>query len=243
MNIATETEKPPADYTHPETRMDKYRGLKKAYEQKLAAPSADRETLTREFAQELQRRDPDLAADIKRWARDGIFLSVAIDSAVESALKRGDLAESEKDHIVREDLKVITATLGTIQKSKKLTDGLIPYEIVLEFAWSVLWVGLQAGLDPKEIENLRARLASEKQRSAAKGSTKARRAKAEVWKSFAAAEAKRIRGVNRTLSKKALAARIEYAWSGETFGKVGRESLMKYIGSLERKELIPKRSS
>ena len=70
--------------------------LKDAFARISAAPFDDREALTKEFAQEFQRRDPETAAKLKRWGGDGWFLRRACEIALESALVRTDLTADEK---------------------------------------------------------------------------------------------------------------------------------------------------
>ena len=57
--------------------------LKDAFARISAAPFDDREALTKEFAQEFQRRDPETAAKLKRWGGDGWFLWRACEIALE----------------------------------------------------------------------------------------------------------------------------------------------------------------
>ena len=220
---------------------NRYETLKKDFERILAAPAADREALTREFAHDLRRRDPETAANIQRWARDGLFLWTSVEFARKSAFARDGLTESEKSEIF-DDVMTVGATLATIQKSNELTNGLIPTDIAIEFAWSAFWIGLRAGLKPAEIKRLREEWFRARQRASAGGRVRQRREASLGWKAHAKDISKRVRDENPEASQEKVAEKILETWQAADVDPPGFRTLVRYVAQLEKRDEIPPRA-
>jgi len=70
---------------------NRYEALREDFERIKGAPGADRKALLRELARDLKRRDPNTAANIAFWTRNGVFLLTAIASALKSANARDEI--------------------------------------------------------------------------------------------------------------------------------------------------------
>jgi hypothetical protein len=122
--------------------------LKDAMARIMAAPANDRVVLTKEFLDGLQRQDQETFSNVITWSRNGAFLWAAVESSVRSAQARTDLSDSDKLNVL-DDAVTFGAALKTLASNPVTRD------IAMELASSALFVGLQAGLKPDEIERLR----------------------------------------------------------------------------------------
>src|SRR5271156_2207790 len=102
--------------------------LKAPFARISAAPFDDREALTKEFAQEFQRRDPETTAKFKRWGGDGWFLWRACELALESALVRTDLTADEKRETLSDAWHSVAALKASVSPE---SHGHLPSRIAI----------------------------------------------------------------------------------------------------------------
>ena len=209
--------------------------LKDAFARISAAPFDDQEALTKEFAQELQRRDPEAAAKLKRWAGNGWFLWRACELALESALVRTDLTADEKRKTLSDGWHCVAALKVALNPE---SHGFLASRIAIDFAFSALLLGLRAGLRPEEIEKIRASQASDMGRRGGVKSGETRKKK--PWQTYVRKENARLKSANPTLTQGDRADKIMASWATKTFTKVRRERLAQFLGELDREGQLPK---
>ena len=207
--------------------------LERLQEEYFQASVNDRSRLLPTLIQKLRDAYPSAVEAIETTIRDGSFLLAIFERSLRSALARPDLDERQRTNMIEDAQNFYRVHSEIINAS----NGLCTREIAIELATNALFVGSTAGLDPDEIEKLRARLLSESQREVAKKGVEARRNK--EWQKFAKDEALRLHAANRSLMLTDIAEKITDEWKPLKFEKVKQQQLFKYLSELMAKNELP----
>jgi hypothetical protein len=218
---------------------DDLRELNQLLQQYAEATIEERERLSPDLGRAINKVAPGLLERADTRFFNGDYLKDMFDQCMERVLARPDLSPDRKTNAI-EDAAVFTACFDLAKRWQvpKLAAH------AFEMATRALFTGLRAGLSPVEIEDLRARFFSERQRSVAEKGGENRRDK--EWRKFAKDEALRLHKANRLLTLTDIARKIENAWETEDFEKVEFQQLFKYLSTLVDNGELPsamKRSS
>ena len=208
-------------------------------ERAAKAPHADRDRLTKEFAAELERSNPELANSIRNWKRNGAFLAHAYFDAYQRGTNRADLSHDDRATASAEAMKFYEA-LYMLRRGPLDETG---RNFAFDLAMNALFAGMRASPAPEELRKLHAEWKSADRREIGKKSAPDRTAKSETWKTYAAQIAKQVRAKNRSISQEDLADKIEAKWGNPGFNCPGRRTIVSHISHLECVGELPRRAS
>ena len=154
------------------------------------------------------------------------------DQCTKRALARPDLSPDRKTN-AREDTADFTALFNAAKQWP------VPKLAAHAFEMTTLglFTGLRAGLNLVEIERLREKFMSERQRKVAEKGVEDRRNK--EWRKFAKDEALRLHRVNSLLTLTEIAEKIIEEWERLKFEKVKQQQLFRYLSELLDKDELP----
>jgi hypothetical protein len=163
---------------------------------------------------------------------NGDYLKEMFDQCAERALARPDLSPDRKIN-AREDWDDFMAFFNAAKQWQ------VPKLAAHAFEMTMLGIfaGLRAGLNPVEIDELRAKFLSERQRKVAEKGVEDRRNK--EWRKFAKDETLRLHRINPLLTLTDITEKIIKAWESLKFEKVKQQQLFRYLSRLLDKGELP----
>jgi hypothetical protein len=170
-----------------------------------SASIEERDRLHPDFIQAIRKKHPGLVEETWRALRNGDSLKATLRHSMERVLDRHDLSVARKTN-AREDADAAMWVFDELQRQ-----DLEPREMrghAYELATRTLFIGLRAGLSPEEVEGLRARFMSDRQRTL--GNTPK---KEKPWMRYARMLARKIPEKDRTLWNSTLASKLWDMWT------------------------------
>jgi hypothetical protein len=211
---------------------DDLRELRELLQQYAEATAEQREHLRPGIERAISKILPGLLdlADARFF--NGDYLKDMFDQCMKRVLARPDLSPDRKTN-AKEDADDFWAFFNTTKRWP------VPKLAAHTFEMTTLGLltGLRAGLNPIEIDELRAKFLSESQREVAKKGGKTRRDK--EWRKFAKDEASRLHDANRALTLTDIAEKIMDKWKPFKFEKVKQQQLSLYLSGLMDKNELP----
>jgi hypothetical protein len=201
---------------------DDLRELRELLQQYAEATAEEREHLRPGIERAINKVLPGLLDTADTRFFNGDYLKDVFDQCMKRVLARPDLSPDRKTN-AREDADDFAAFFNAAKQWR------VPKLAAHAFEMTTLglFTGLRAGLNPVEIDELREKFLSERQRNAAEKGVEDRRNK--EWRKFAKDEAFRMHNANRRLTLTDIARNIEKEWESEKFEKVGLQQLFKYL--------------
>ena len=201
---------------------DDLRELRELLQQYAEATAEEREHLRPGIERAISKVLPDLMDTADTRFFNGDYLKDMFDQCMKRVLARPDLSPDRKTN-AREDSDDFWAFFNAAKQWP------VPKLAAHAFEMTMLGIftGLRAGLNPVEIDELRAKFMSERQRKAAEKGVEDRRNK--EWRKFAKDEALRLHNVNSSLTLTDIAEKIINQWEQLKFEKVKHQQLFRYL--------------
>jgi hypothetical protein len=211
---------------------DDLRELRELLQQYAEATAEERKHLRPGIEHAISKVLPGLLDTADTRFFNGDYLKDMFDQCMKRALARSDLSPDRKTN-AREDADDFTAFFNGAKQWQvpKLAAH------AFEMATLALLTGLRAGPNPAEIDDLRARFLSERQRKVAEKGVEDRRNK--EWRKFAKDETLRLHRVNSLLTLTEIAEKIIKEWEPFKFEKVKQQQLFRYLSRLMDKNELP----
>jgi hypothetical protein len=211
---------------------DDLRELRELLQQYAEATAEEREHLRPGIERAISKVLPDLMDTADTRFFNGDYLKDMFDQCMKRVLARPDLSPDRKTN-AREDADDFWAFFNAAKQWP------VPKLAAHAFEMTILGIftGLRAGLNPVEIDELREKFMSERQRKAAEKGVEDRRNK--EWRKFAKDEALRLHSVNPSLTLTDIAEKIINEWEPLKFEKVKQQQLFRYLSRLLDKGELP----
>ena len=211
---------------------DDLRELRELLQQYAEATAEEREHLRPGIERAISKVLPDLMDTADTRFFNGDYLKDMFDQCVKRVLARPDLSPDRKTN-AREDADDFWAFFNAAKQWP------VPKLAAHAFEMTMLGIftGLRAGLNPVEIDELRAKFLSERQRKAAEKGVEDRRNK--EWRKFAKDEALRLHNINSLLTLTEIAEKIIDEWDTLKLEKVKQQQLFRYLSGLMDKNELP----
>jgi hypothetical protein len=211
---------------------DDLRELRELLQQYAEATAEEREHLRPGIERAISKVLPDLMDTADTRFFNGDYLKDMFDQCMKRVLARPDLSPDRKTN-AREDADDFWAFFNAAKQWP------VPKLAAHAFEMTILGIftGLRAGLNPVEIDELREKFMSERQRKAAEKGVEDRRNK--EWRKFAKDEALRLHSVNPSLTLTDIAEKIINEWEPLKFEKVKQQQLFRYLSGLMNKNELP----
>ncbi len=208
------------------------RELRELLQQYAEATAEEREHLRPGIERAISKVSPGLMDTADTRFFNGDYLKDMFDQCMKRVLARPDLSPDRKTN-AREDADDFWAFFNAAKQWQ------VPKLAAHAFEMTMLGIftGLRAGLNPVEIDELREKFMSERQRKAAEKGVEDRRNK--EWRKFAKDEALRLHSINSLLTLTEIAEKIIDEWDRLKFDKVKQQQLFRYLSGLIDKNELP----
>ena len=193
-----------------------------------SATFEERNRLWPEFIRAIREAAPGFIEEFDRAFRSGDYLMAMFEQCMKRAFARPELDAGRKINAL-EDTSVFLAVFDEI----KQVDSAVG-ELAYDLATRALFAGLRAGLSPDEIEKLHREARTAFGRPGGKASTKTRRKKAELWKTWVTAQAPSMRGKHPTSAQEDLADKLIALAVTEKVDVPDRTAVVKHLSALEQ---------
>ena len=211
---------------------DDLRELRELLQQYAEATAEERKHLRPGIDRAISKVLPGLLDTADTRFFNGDYLKDMFDQCSKRALARPDLSPDRKTN-AREDADDFWAFFNATKQWP------VPKLAAHTFEMTTLglFTGLRAGLNPVEIDELRAKFLSERQREVAEKGVEDRRNK--EWRKFAKDETLRLHSVNSLLTLTDIAEKIIKEWEPLKFEKVKQQQLSRYLSELMDNNELP----
>jgi hypothetical protein len=211
---------------------DDLREFRKLAQQYAEATMEERERLRPDFERAIEKVSPGFLETYDTRSANGDYLKDMVDQCMQRVLARPDLGQDRKTNAMEDADDFMTF----FQAAKQWPIPKLATH-AFEMALRTLFIGMRAGLNQDEVEELFAKLQTERQQALGVKSGDIRRDK--VWREYAKNAAPRLHNAHRVLSLSGIAKRIEKEWESEEFEKVEHQQLFKYLSDLVDKGELP----
>ena len=207
----------------------------KLQQQYFDATFDDRNRLWPNFIRAIRETYPGFLEEVEKKFRNGDYLMAMFGQCMKRVLARSDLSAGRKTN-AQEDAAVFIAAFDELQQFAPPARGL-----AYELATRALFTALRVGLNPDEVENLRAEARSELGRKGGKTSGPRRQAKRSLWTPHATELAMEAYSRDQNASNETIADAISDNWKLKTPKCPGHRTLTKFV-SKSRPEILPQRT-
>jgi hypothetical protein len=195
----------------------------------------ERNRLWPDFIPAIRERYPGFLEEVDRKFRNGDYLRAILEECMKRVFARPDLDGGRKAN-AQEDAAVAMAVFDEFQQADSRWR-----ELAFELATRTLLTGLRVGLNPDEVENLRAEARSELGRKGGKASGPGRQAKRSLWTPHATELAMEAYSRDSNASNETIADSISDNWKLKTPKCPGHRTLTEFVSEL-RPDILPQRT-
>jgi hypothetical protein len=207
----------------------------KLQQQYFDATIDERNRLWPDFIRAIRETYPGFIEEVEHKFRNGDYLMAMFSQCMKRVLARPDLNAGRKTN-AKEDAAVFMAAFDELQQVDPHARGL-----AYELATRALFTALRVGLNPNEVENLRAEARSEVGRKGGMTSAPARQVKRSLWTPHATELAMEAYSRDPNASNETIADAISDNWKLKTPKCPGHRTLTKFVSEL-RPEILPHRT-